>query len=713
MDGACGRDEVSWGAVCVLAVGPEAELSTSVEALGGQARASLGEASAVNDDGRLQVSASGFCLAEPGCPLLVFTSAAIFAPFFTREAVQSPLLKAPSNTSKVCCDGNCALQAIVDVGLVPSTEVFVLFEDDDKGSSAARGNITPARLVACFPLPVAEVAFEMIKHAMAAGGPGETMSEEHQLAAAGVVWLPPAVGSLGIAVLHVWPSSDLQTLTRGFQPLSPGAFARSWSGAQEGCSLRISATPFGALKPSIFMNTQTRGMVASRAAEGELLLLDARCLPGSEGGVVLLEPPSGFEDLRGPHEAGSSTLNRAEVRHAVDASTEQPQPLALLVPAVNLQDEQQFTMAAAVPLQSVGKALFTAGLPDAALQRLLGPKVSRAFGSSAGGCMAGGNAALYGELFRSLCLVSVLEENSASGVALKLSGHGHFLTSSRFALQATAHKQKAEFRCSVSAIEGPFDTPAPSGTVTHYVGQVLHMFEGLAGISLVSLRHEIRSSSSSPQSAWCRALDVQPLLGQHEPACPAMQNTGNSLQAGSKVWSLRLLSSIETEPMETMRPLLVEGLLSRVVTRSDEWRPSLLQCSFPAMDGVDSPSASVLVHCGPHAMFLGLPVTGAAWEAPDNIIPCMSLWASTFQLMPLFHCSDSDAPGQRMGKVALPSATSAENANSQWQQQLAGLDAHWKRRMALGRLHMVWQEEVESCHAPLRSADTVKSSSRA
>merc|ERR1711933_52881 len=127
-------------------------------------------------------------------------------------------------------------------------------------------------------------------------------------------------------------------------------------------------------------------------------------------------------------------------------------------------------------------------------------------------------------------------------------------------------------------------------------------------------------------------------------------------------------------------------MLSRVVTRSDEWRPSLLQCGFPALDGVDSSSASILVHVGPHAWFLGLPVTGAAWEAPNRIMPCKSFWAATFQLLPLLSLHRSSGT-----QVATPCAASAVREHSELREQLAGLDADWKRRMAHGRLHMVWQ----------------------
>ncbi|KAI8495966.1 Peroxisomal leader peptide-processing protease [Branchiostoma belcheri] len=47
-------------------------------------------------------------------------------------------------------------------------------------------------------------------------------------------------------------------------------------------------TPFGVLCPSVFMNSLVRGIVCNTAGkDGALILTDARCLPGTEGGPLL------------------------------------------------------------------------------------------------------------------------------------------------------------------------------------------------------------------------------------------------------------------------------------------------------------------------------------------------------------------------------------------------------------------------------------------
>ncbi|NXG17890.1 TYSD1 protease, partial [Grallaria varia] len=53
-------------------------------------------------------------------------------------------------------------------------------------------------------------------------------------------------------------------------------------------------SPFGALCPELFLNTLSRGVVSNLAGEGNALVLtDARCLPGTQGGAALLAAPGG------------------------------------------------------------------------------------------------------------------------------------------------------------------------------------------------------------------------------------------------------------------------------------------------------------------------------------------------------------------------------------------------------------------------------------
>ncbi|KAM5236145.1 peroxisomal leader peptide-processing protease isoform 2-T2 [Ctenodactylus gundi] len=64
----------------------------------------------------------------------------------------------------------------------------------------------------------------------------------------------------------------------------PGALSK-------GAPLLACGSPFGAFCPDIFLNTLSRGVLSN--AVGPLLLTDARCLPGTEGGGVFAARPAG------------------------------------------------------------------------------------------------------------------------------------------------------------------------------------------------------------------------------------------------------------------------------------------------------------------------------------------------------------------------------------------------------------------------------------
>lgn len=52
-------------------------------------------------------------------------------------------------------------------------------------------------------------------------------------------------------------------------------------------NLFLVGTPFGNLSPDIFLNCVSSGILCNLAgSKNELLLNDARCLPGSEGGAL-------------------------------------------------------------------------------------------------------------------------------------------------------------------------------------------------------------------------------------------------------------------------------------------------------------------------------------------------------------------------------------------------------------------------------------------
>ncbi|XP_033065228.1 peroxisomal leader peptide-processing protease isoform X6 [Trachypithecus francoisi] len=59
----------------------------------------------------------------------------------------------------------------------------------------------------------------------------------------------------------------------------------------KGAPLLVCGSPFGAVCPDIFLNTLSCGVLSNVA--GPLLLTDARCLPGTEGGGVFTARPAG------------------------------------------------------------------------------------------------------------------------------------------------------------------------------------------------------------------------------------------------------------------------------------------------------------------------------------------------------------------------------------------------------------------------------------
>ncbi|XP_043111399.1 peroxisomal leader peptide-processing protease [Puntigrus tetrazona] len=58
---------------------------------------------------------------------------------------------------------------------------------------------------------------------------------------------------------------------------------------KKGCRVIACGSPFGGLCPDLFMNTVSKGIVSNLAGdENALILTDARCLPGTEGGGVFV-----------------------------------------------------------------------------------------------------------------------------------------------------------------------------------------------------------------------------------------------------------------------------------------------------------------------------------------------------------------------------------------------------------------------------------------
>uniref|UniRef100_A0A673HJ46 Peroxisomal leader peptide-processing protease n=1 Tax=Sinocyclocheilus rhinocerous TaxID=307959 RepID=A0A673HJ46_9TELE len=62
---------------------------------------------------------------------------------------------------------------------------------------------------------------------------------------------------------------------------------------KKGCHVIACGSPFGGLCPDLFMNTISKGIVSNLAGDANALILtDARCLPGTEGGGVFVSKES-------------------------------------------------------------------------------------------------------------------------------------------------------------------------------------------------------------------------------------------------------------------------------------------------------------------------------------------------------------------------------------------------------------------------------------
>lgn len=71
----------------------------------------------------------------------------------------------------------------------------------------------------------------------------------------------------------------------------PGVAVVPLGAMPKGMPLLACGSPFGSFCPDIFLNTLSRGVLSNTA--GPLLLTDARCLPGTEGGGVFAVRPAG------------------------------------------------------------------------------------------------------------------------------------------------------------------------------------------------------------------------------------------------------------------------------------------------------------------------------------------------------------------------------------------------------------------------------------
>ncbi|KAG8507371.1 Peroxisomal leader peptide-processing protease [Galemys pyrenaicus] len=88
------------------------------------------------------------------------------------------------------------------------------------------------------------------------------------------------------ALLRVRPGQEDEAKDRG-----PAVAVAPLGAVSKGAPLLACGSPFGAFCPDIFLNTLSRGVLSNAA--GPLLLTDARCLPGTEGGGVFAVRPAG------------------------------------------------------------------------------------------------------------------------------------------------------------------------------------------------------------------------------------------------------------------------------------------------------------------------------------------------------------------------------------------------------------------------------------
>uniref|UniRef100_A0A8C8X9V4 Peroxisomal leader peptide-processing protease n=1 Tax=Panthera leo TaxID=9689 RepID=A0A8C8X9V4_PANLE len=92
------------------------------------------------------------------------------------------------------------------------------------------------------------------------------------------------------ALLRVRPDSEEEEEEEEGER-GPAVAVAPLGAVPKGAPLLACGSPFGAFCPDIFLNTLSRGVLSNAA--GPLLLTDARCLPGTEGGGVFAARPAG------------------------------------------------------------------------------------------------------------------------------------------------------------------------------------------------------------------------------------------------------------------------------------------------------------------------------------------------------------------------------------------------------------------------------------
>ncbi|XP_059026024.1 peroxisomal leader peptide-processing protease [Mustela lutreola] len=93
------------------------------------------------------------------------------------------------------------------------------------------------------------------------------------------------------ALLRVRPEPEEEEEAAAAEESGPAVAVAPLGAVPKGAPLLACGSPFGAFCPDIFLNTLSRGVLSN--ATGPLLLTDARCLPGTEGGGVFAAQPAG------------------------------------------------------------------------------------------------------------------------------------------------------------------------------------------------------------------------------------------------------------------------------------------------------------------------------------------------------------------------------------------------------------------------------------
>mmetsp|Transcript_66902 Transcript_66902/g.217617 ORF Transcript_66902/g.217617 Transcript_66902/m.217617 type:complete len:789 (-) Transcript_66902:126-2492(-) len=742
---------VFWRAATVLAVGPEADLAAATAALGGWAGA-YSDASAVVYDGRMRVAASGLCFddGKEGSPLVVFTSVTAVAPFLARRSGPGGVDRRSSHRS---------LQPVVGSPLVPTTELFVIFPADRSIGEAADSSRPPktvqATLVACIPVPQAEAAFQRLQAnlaaaaAAAAGGAGGEAAGSSSSCkdCADISWQPPAVGCLGVAILHisaqsyatVRPSRQPAQLAElfgadGDEASADGPSALGGPASLTGRAVRLLASPFGALKPSLFLDVELRGHIAGASPEGALLLLDVRCLPGSEGGVVVLDD---VDD------------NDAEERLAGTAVAESPYrgrcraPLAMVAPPLRSADGERLALGVAVPFRAIGAAICRC-LPPRARAATLGPALAAALTmGSCEGCRSDPASSsrtnlspgapledlppwlafeesvvdAAHSLSRSLCIITSRAQDLKAH-ALLLSRHGHWLTSADFAealMKSQFSSDGLPLNCA-SRRRQVLGSSTSQCELHAYSGQwlclveasVLHVFRGISqGAALLSLR--------TPPADHCRGMEslmpvpwVLPLACELPPSVGGRVPNGSSLgrrplvvhssaafQTGARICLLTLDSC---PAAAALGPPLVSGILAHAHSPPTTWRPVLLECGLSTASWSSSSSSghtgqsarggrsAVVLHVGSPLSIMGFWVadlSGATAPRPTSApaLPYGCLALSSLEAAPLLQL------------LLLPKEEVEEGVLSP-SEELSRLDATWAERLEAGAAQLLWRLDV-------------------